>query len=60
MFNADKGGAGGGQQIRKNFGRHLSIAPKKVSAEFLSSGEFLVKMLDPTPGEDGGGDDEYY
>ena len=45
---------GGGKKIPKNCGRHLGIAPK-VSAEFLSSGEFLVKMLDPTPE-----DDEYY
>ena len=31
----------------------------KVSAEFLSTGEFLVKKLDTADGEDGG-DGEFY
>ena len=32
----------------------------KVSAEFLSSGEFVVKMLDTAPGQDSCGDGEFY
>ena len=31
----------------------------KVSAEFVSTGEFVVKMLDTADGEDGG-DGEFY